>query len=246
MAESQSIPKTRICTKCKLPKPATLEHFRAEKRTIIGLQATCRDCDRERRREARRLDPDADRRYYEANKHWLLPQMLERLKRIRAENGEEAQRMRDAKNAWRAKNVEKAREYQNNYFQRNRDKELKRLASYYEANPDKRQEANARREEWRKANREKARSYVRNRRARIKQSEGQHSAADIAKILEGQKRCCWWCSKKLSGKKYHVDHRIPIARGGSNGPENLVISCAPCNQKKNSKMPWEMDNPRLL
>ncbi|MGS0941543.1 HNH endonuclease [Pseudomonas luteola] len=39
---------------------------------------------------------------------------------------------------------------------------------------------------------------------------------------------------------------MPIARGGTNDPENLVISCPDCNRSKGKRMPWEMDNPRLF
>ena len=35
---------------------------------------------------------------------------------------------------------------------------------------------------------------------------------------------------------------IPLAKGGSNGPENIVIACAPCNLKKNAKLPHEFSD----
>jgi 5-methylcytosine-specific restriction endonuclease McrA len=31
-----------------------------------------------------------------------------------------------------------------------------------------------------------------------------------------------------------------LSRGGGNGPENLVISCATCNVRKNDRLPHEM------
>lgn len=46
----------------------------------------------------------------------------------------------------------------------------------------------------------------------------------------------WWCAKcaahvtQRSG--VHVDHVVPLARGGSNGRENLQILCAACNLAK--------------
>jgi len=49
----------------------------------------------------------------------------------------------------------------------------------------------------------------------------------------------------ILGGDYHVDHRVPIARGGSNGPENLVIACPDCNRRKNAQMPHEFAG-RLL
>jgi 5-methylcytosine-specific restriction endonuclease McrA len=79
----------------------------------------------------------------------------------------------------------------------------------------------------------------RRRRARIASASGEHSKEDIPRILILQKKRCWWCGEKIKGRKYHVDHRIPITRGGSDNPENLVISCPECNLLKHTKLPQE-------
>lgn len=67
---------------------------------------------------------------------------------------------------------------------------------------------------------------------------------DIQAQLKSQNGRCWWCGKKIKNN-WHLDHRIPLARGGSNGPGNIVITHARCNLKKQDKMPWEY-NGRLL
>lgn len=82
------------------------------------------------------------------------------------------------------------------------------------------------------------------RRSRKRDSEGSFTAEDIAGMLAAQKGRCWYCSKALH--TYHVEHRIPLSRGGTNGPENIVLACPPCNLSKGVKMPWEMESPRLL
>lgn len=77
-------------------------------------------------------------------------------------------------------------------------------------------------------------------RARRRGAEGFHTAEDVALIRSQQKdRCAHpWCKRKLKGKG-HRDHKIPLARGGSNWPENIQLLCAPCNLKKNAKDPIE-------
>lgn len=101
---------------------------------------------------------------------------------------------------------------------------------------------------WIKANREHVRAYSRalnsRRRALARQVGGVWTQADLARILVAQKWRCWWCSKRL-GKHYHADHRIPVAKGGSNDRSNIVAACPRCNQSKNAKMPWEFSG-RLL
>ena len=58
-------------------------------------------------------------------------------------------------------------------------------------------------------------------RAKIKYQGGIHTAEDIEKLWEHAKGQAVGGVIKNCDEKYHVDHRIAIARGGSNGPENL-------------------------
>ena len=75
-------------------------------------------------------------------------------------------------------------------------------------------------------------------RAKRNNAEGCYTHEDIALQLKTQKGLCWWCECDLNGV-YHIDHRIPLTRGGTHNPENIVISCPHCNLTKNNKMPWE-------
>jgi len=58
-------------------------------------------------------------------------------------------------------------------------------------------------------------------------------------VLERDGYTCQYCG---SSQRLHIDHIIPIVRGGSNAFENLITSCRPCNQSKGSKLPcdWEI------
>ena len=88
------------------------------------------------------------------------------------------------------------------------------------------------------------------RHARMLNAEGSFSADDVKHqiIAQTDKRGvlrCWWCEKAIKGDDYHVDHRIPLAKGGTNYPDNIVISHPKCNLSKGDKMPWEWSD-RLL
>lgn len=96
---------------------------------------------------------------------------------------------------------------------------------------------------WKRENPEAVQAHDRNRRAQLAGSEGFHTAADIELIHARQKYKCACCGKSTKEKK-HVDHIVPISRGGSNWPSNLQILCPPCNLTKAAKDPIEFANQR--
>ena len=55
------------------------------------------------------------------------------------------------------------------------------------------------------------------------------------RILNRDGRECYWCGMDANT----VDHIIPVAKGGTDDPENLVAACRKCNFSKQDKMPDE-------
>lgn len=121
---------------------------------------------------------------------------------------------------WYINNIERKRE-------RDRKKYLKHKV-----------EILARCKRWRENNPEKISMYRRNYRARKRKAEGFHTAEDIKLHYKTQEGRCWYCQKELNGT-YHVEHRCPLSRGGSNWPENISLTCEYCNLSKGDKLPWE-------
>lgn len=99
--------------------------------------------------------------------------------------------------------------------------------------------------EWRKQYRREY--YARNkarflasshrRRDRVRESPGHFTAADVERIKGQQKNRCGACRKPL--KKYHIDHHIPLARGGTNEARNIQLLCPSCNHSKSARDPIE-------
>ena len=112
----------------------------------------------------------------------------------------------------------------------NRDQWLTIKRAYYRKNAAK---IAAENEAARKKNPDRARSRVRNYRARKRQAQGQHTAADIATILKAQSGRCAYCREKV-GDRYHIDHITPLSRGGTNDRGNLQIACGKCNRSKSA------------
>ncbi len=57
---------------------------------------------------------------------------------------------------------------------------------------------------------------------------------------EDPKVRCYLCGKLIPLGHRHVDHIIPISKGGLHGASNLAVACDKCNWSKHNKMPEEL------
>lgn len=222
------------CSKCGVTKPATLEYFHKRSDRKSGLTSECKICNHRK-----------TQLYYEDHKEAVLdrisryakehPELRRQIASRYYYNNQEKEKARAREYRARRPEVVKAYnerfksenpEYSKQYRERNAD-ELRKTGREYYANH--KQAALIR---WRK------------RDALKKNAPGSHTQADIELQYRSQKGKCWHCGKSV-GDDYHIDHLIPLSRGGSNAPENLVISCPKCNLSKHNKLPHEW-NRRLF
>lgn len=91
--------------------------------------------------------------------------------------------------------------------------------------------------EWRRNNPEKDRVIRMKRRAAKVGSPEQFTASELKALLDKQEYICAnpFCRCDLLKIKKHLDHKIPLSRGGTNGIANLQYLCAPCNLQKNKR-----------
>lgn len=91
--------------------------------------------------------------------------------------------------------------------------------------------------------------YEHRRRAKLVASSGHFTPEDLVKIHKLQKGKCAnpLCRVKL-GRKFHMDHIMPLALGGSNARTNIQILCPGCNLRKARKHPvvFAQENGLLL
>lgn len=131
-------------------------------------------------------------------------------------------------------NKQARREYMEAYYAANKEKMKERAKTSYAAtmaDPVKHERLKATRKVINKNNPEPKRASVRNRRARLRNAEGWHTAKDVRAILERQNWTCVYCPADLRNS-HHVDHIVAISRGGTNWPSNLQCLCGPCNLSK--------------
>lgn len=50
---------------------------------------------------------------------------------------------------------------------------------------------------------------------------------------------CYWCRKRVKTSRVHVDHVVPLSKGGEHSVDNLCVSCERCNLTKQAKLPEE-------
>jgi hypothetical protein len=63
------------------------------------------------------------------------------------------------------------------------------------------------------------------------------SRIDRFSILERDGFACQYCGRKIEdGVKLHIDHIIPLSKGGTDAEGNLTTSCEDCNLNKHSKL----------
>lgn len=78
------------------------------------------------------------------------------------------------------------------------------------------------------------------RRLATLESAGSVTSKEVEKLLKDTTTCSW-CNKNLSdtGVVTHIDHHVPLSKGGSNTIDNLRAICSTCNLSKGPKLPEE-------
>lgn len=79
--------------------------------------------------------------------------------------------------------------------------------------------------------------YVANEASRPREKAKRKSLRSVrGRVFEKSNGKCAYCDSQLiESGNWHVDHVVPISRGGADEIENMVAACHRCNTKKSDK-----------
>jgi 5-methylcytosine-specific restriction endonuclease McrA len=219
--------------------------------------ARYRDAHRDRRNaesRARRSEPGPQRDARLARRRELRASRRDELNaKNKADYVANPERRREIAKRSYEKHIEKSRARNRKWREENSDK-----VSAYRMGPGRQKqkewEKNNREflyeyhKEYRKNNKDRIYARVNHRRALKKASPGQYTAEEANAILEAQRHRCANCKADLRKVARHIDHIIPLSRGGSNDKSNIQWLCKPCNLSKHAKDPiqFAQEQGRLL
>ncbi|KKN18832.1 hypothetical protein LCGC14_0951730 [marine sediment metagenome] len=113
------------------------------------------------------------------------------------------------------------RAQQRDYYQRNRERRIADVKAYEKTNF-------AKVRVWKRVRSAR-------RRTRLVAAPGTCSREQWLGRFQFYGGHCAYCPRELRFDEAQMEHRIPISRGGSNWPANIVPACADCNLRKGTK-----------
>lgn len=186
------------------------------------------------------------------------PEVKERKRQWREANRDkEAQRKR----RWREQNRERERAYQRAWVEMNRETLVARWRALYEANRDtiladrrayyeanceriaeynrayyvtNREDMIAKARAWAKANPEAMRACRAKRRAQ--KLAAPCDDIDFLFVFSRDEGICGICGQPVGADDWHLDHIVPLARGGHHTYDNVQVAHPSCNQRKGARL----------
>lgn len=142
-------------------------------------------------------------------------------------------RITENQKCWREQNWDRVLEIGRDSKIRNKEAVKARNLIYYLKNKEKCNDATKR---WAAANPDKVKLIVHARRTRI--GSDRLSKDLIKRLIKLQKGICPCCKRPL-GKDFHIDHIVPVSKGGRNIDSNIQLLRSECNRSKGAMDPVE-------
>jgi hypothetical protein len=242
---------TKLCRTCGATKDITEFYRRAA--SPDGLAPKCKICaseyarqhrtkypEREKARHDRRVASGAkkasDAAYYQRNKAQMNAQARRWYEDHREEQSdyhrryfvENREEYRASRKAYYARTSEKAKADAKRWASEHPEKVAGRIQRWNAENPEK---TRAAKQHYKRS--DAGRSKARLRQLRMAGLDAEYLSRQM--IWERDSGLCHLCGEPAEPHNWHLDHVIPLARGGSHTYDNVAVSHPSCNLRKGAR-----------
>lgn len=215
----------KVCTKCKVFKEYI--NFYKSKKGKNGYESRCKECSKSElnnyRKNNREKVRSKEREYYNKTKKKRL----------------------ESHKKYREKNKDKIYAVSRKWYSENKDIVSENRKIWYQENKELMKE---RRRQWYLQNKDKA--YLRVLKRRSLKHSVAFAGVKRKDLLDRDNWTCQICGVRVHDRneggnenrhlwdderKAHLDHVIPISKGGDSTPQNMQVLCRTCNLSKSDK-----------
>lgn len=248
---------TKTCIKCNTTKNLTEYRFDKFKQKHLNI---CILCEKEYHKEYRKKNKDTIKANKKIKYNLHIEENREKAREYYHKNKE---LISEKKKKYYIDNINYFKEKREAYYISNKDNILNNRKMFYLLNKDilkkKRMDyyynnisiEKATKKKYYEKNKhkiiEKVNEYRKTDFGKISYKNSKHKRRSLLKdgninskdIEKMSKSKCYWCDNKIINNNYHIDHYIPLSKGGVHRLENIVISCPKCNMQKSNKDPYK-------
>lgn len=235
---------TKLCTKCQEIK--SFSFFSKDKNKKDGKVINCKVCCKAYRDNNKDIIIERRKAFYKNNKNAILKQRKEYYLENKEEILDKRKKYCDknkkvilSKNReYRTKNIELLRENCKTYETDNKESLSEYRRDYYIKNKEK---ISTYGKTYKASLNGKMSQKNSIHKRRTKEKQGDVTTSQFLELQQNAK-VCYWCNCSLKKAKVHIDHYVPLSKGGKHTLDNLVVSCQKCNNQKHSIDPLEFAN----
>jgi 5-methylcytosine-specific restriction endonuclease McrA len=192
-----------------------------------GLQPKCKGCVARNRLANLAAIKESKKIYREQNREKVCAGM-----RDWYHNRCDKRRHTQQNKQWRKNNPFRYKELNREYYTANRERFMTYGRQRYLENRLQILEAQ---KTYYQANAARWRIHGQTRRARTRAADGVFTFEQWQGKLAYYGHRCYLCNTSLEGQIIHIEHRIPVSRGGTNWLANVAPACPTCNLRKGAK-----------